>query len=82
MKVLPILLKDGYKVGHKFQYPENTTLVYSNLTPRKSRSAGDAYLGTRLRLELHAAGFFLVDQYAGNRVERRSLEVRDKIRNT
>ena len=40
MKVLPILLKDGYKVGHKFQYPENTTLVYSNLTPRKSRSAG------------------------------------------
>jgi len=37
MKTLPILLKDGYKVGHKFQYPEGTTLVYSNLTPRKSR---------------------------------------------
>lgn len=38
MKVSPILLKDGYKVGHKFQYPANTTLVYSNLTPRKARS--------------------------------------------
>jgi nicotinamide phosphoribosyltransferase len=38
MKTSPILLKDGYKVGHKFQYPEGTTLVYSNLTPRKSRS--------------------------------------------
>ncbi len=37
MKLLPILLKDGYKVGHKFQYPEGTTLVYSNLTPRKAR---------------------------------------------
>ena len=37
MKLSPILLKDGYKVGHKFQYPEGTTLVYSNLTPRKSR---------------------------------------------
>jgi nicotinamide phosphoribosyltransferase len=37
MKTLPILLKDGYKVGHKFQYPTGTTLVYSNLTPRKSR---------------------------------------------
>ena len=37
MKVLPVLLKDGYKVGHKFQYPEGTSLVYSNLTPRKSR---------------------------------------------
>jgi len=39
MKTLsPILLKDGYKVGHKFQYPEGTTLVYSNMTPRKSRT--------------------------------------------
>ncbi|WP_109698220.1 nicotinate phosphoribosyltransferase [Chitinophaga deserti] len=39
MNIAPILLKDGYKVGHKFQYPEGTTLVYSNLTPRKSRDA-------------------------------------------
>jgi nicotinamide phosphoribosyltransferase len=39
MNISPILLKDGYKVGHKFQYPEGTTLVYSNLTPRKSRNA-------------------------------------------
>lgn len=38
MKLLPVLLKDGYKVGHKFQYPEGTTLVYSNLTPRKARN--------------------------------------------
>jgi len=38
MKILPILLKDGYKVGHKFQYPQGTTLVYSNLTPRKARN--------------------------------------------
>lgn len=37
MKILPVLLKDGYKVGHKFQYPADTTTVYSNLTPRKSR---------------------------------------------
>ncbi|GAB3366267.1 nicotinate phosphoribosyltransferase [Arachidicoccus ginsenosidivorans] len=38
MMLSPILLKDGYKVGHKFQYPDGTTLVYSNLTPRKSRN--------------------------------------------
>ncbi|RPE13970.1 nicotinate phosphoribosyltransferase [Chitinophaga lutea] len=38
MTTSPVLLKDGYKVGHKFQYPEGTTLVYSNLTPRKSRN--------------------------------------------
>jgi len=40
MTTSPILLKDGYKVGHKFQYPAGTTLVYSNLTPRKSRNVG------------------------------------------
>ncbi|MHA4809210.1 nicotinate phosphoribosyltransferase [Flavitalea flava] len=38
MRTSPLLLKDGYKVGHKFQYPEGTTLVYSNLTPRTSRN--------------------------------------------
>ena len=37
MRTNPFLLTDYYKVGHTFQYPENTTLVYSNLTPRKSR---------------------------------------------
>lgn len=33
----PLLLTDFYKVSHPFQYPKGTTLVYSNLTPRKSR---------------------------------------------
>jgi nicotinamide phosphoribosyltransferase len=33
----PILLTDGYKVDHRRQYPEGTSLVYSNWTPRKSR---------------------------------------------
>ena len=33
----PLLLTDGYKVDHRRQYPPNTTLVYSNWTPRKSR---------------------------------------------
>ncbi len=37
MRTNPFLLTDYYKVGHVFQYPNNTTLVYSNLTPRKSR---------------------------------------------
>lgn len=39
MKTNPFLLTDYYKVGHIFQYPTGTTLVYSNLTPRKSRNA-------------------------------------------
>jgi nicotinamide phosphoribosyltransferase len=41
---LPVLLKDGYKVGHIFQYPKGTTLVYSNLTPRSSRVEGQDFV--------------------------------------
>lgn len=40
MNINPFLLTDFYKVGHPFQYPKNTTLVYSNLTPRKSLLKG------------------------------------------
>lgn len=36
----PILLTDGYKVDHRRQYPDGTSLVYSNWTPRKSRLEG------------------------------------------
>lgn len=36
----PLLYTDGYKVDHRRQYPEQTTLVYSNWTPRKSRIPG------------------------------------------
>ena len=33
------LLSDGYKLGHNKQYPENTTLVFSNFTPRSDKHA-------------------------------------------
>ena len=33
------LLSDGYKLGHNKQYPENTTLVFSNFTPRSDKYA-------------------------------------------
>lgn len=36
----PLNQIDFYKADHRRQYPEGTTLVYSNLTPRKSRVAG------------------------------------------
>jgi len=36
----PLLLTDGYKADHRRQYPDGTTLVYSNWTPRKSRIEG------------------------------------------
>lgn len=36
----PLLLTDGYKLDHRRQYPEGTSVVYSNWTPRKSRIEG------------------------------------------
>ena len=39
MKINPLLLTDGYKTGHHMQYPECTTLVYSNFTPRSNKYA-------------------------------------------
>jgi nicotinamide phosphoribosyltransferase len=39
MKINPLLLTDGYKTGHHMQYPEGTTLVYSNFTPRSNKYA-------------------------------------------
>lgn len=37
MYLLPMLMKDGYKVDHRNQYPKGTEFVYSNITPRGSR---------------------------------------------
>lgn len=35
----PLLLTDGYKTGHHQQYPQGTSLVYSNFTPRSNKYA-------------------------------------------
>lgn len=37
MSLNPMTLTDGYKIGHKDQYPRGTTRVYSNWTPRGTR---------------------------------------------
>lgn len=38
--MLPILLKDAYKIDHRRQHPQGTQLVYLNFTPRTSRIQG------------------------------------------
>lgn len=40
MRMNPFLMADFYKIGHPFQYPKGTNLVYANLTPRNSRIKG------------------------------------------
>lgn len=40
MNILALLLADFYKIDHISQYPKGIEMVYSNLTPRKSRIKG------------------------------------------
>lgn len=41
-----ILLTDGYKLGHHYQYPEGTEMVYSNWTPRSCKYFPEAGEGS------------------------------------
>lgn len=41
MKINPVLLVDSYKTFHHLMYPNDLTLLYSNMTPRKSRLGTD-----------------------------------------
>lgn len=41
-----LLLTDGYKTSHHKQYPKNTTLVFSNFTPRSDKYAPKSCQGT------------------------------------
>jgi nicotinamide phosphoribosyltransferase len=72
----PALLVDGYKVGHVFQYPEDTTFVYSNLTPRKAHSSllgktdGVMFFGLQYFIEE-----YLVRQFGDNFFSRPLAEV-------
>ena len=62
----PLLLTDFYKVGHKFQYPPGTTLVYSNLTPRRSRMAIDqmVFFGLQYFIQRYLISCFNEDFFA------------------
>jgi nicotinamide phosphoribosyltransferase len=39
-----LLHTDSYKLFHRVQYPDNTTLIYSNFTPRSSRVPGQNHV--------------------------------------
>lgn len=39
-----LLSTDSYKLFHRVQYPDNTTLIYSNFTPRSTRVTGQEHV--------------------------------------
>lgn len=69
MNILPVLLKDGYKAGHKFQYPADTRYIYSNFTPRKSRTGLDecVVFGIQYFLKEYLVNQFQEDFFAFDR---------------
>lgn len=60
----PLMQTDFYKVGHKPQYPEGTTKVYSNLTPRSDRLAN---IPQEYRQGMVFFGMqYVIEDYLGN----------------
>ncbi len=58
---LPVLLTDGYKLGHRTMYPEGIERVLSNLTARSSRVAGQdhvCFFGLQFFLQRYLEGAF------------------------
>lgn len=51
-KVMRLLRTDSYKLSHKDMYPEGTTYVYSNLTPRKAMRGDDYFISFGLQAYL------------------------------
>ena len=75
MKLNPLTAIDFYKADHRRQYPEGTTEVYSNFTPRSGRLAkllytedvsviffGLQYFIKHFLIEVWNEGFFSKDK--------------------
>ena len=74
MKLIPTLLCDFYKVGHRLQYPENTQVVYSTWTPRSGKYAPNIKAVTAFGFQ----GFvkeFLIDYFNDNFFGRDKKEI-------
>lgn len=73
MNINSMFLIDGYKADHRRQYPNGTTQVYSNFTPRKSRIEGvDSIVFFGLQYVIEK---YLVDHFDKNFFYRRKEEV-------
>ena len=86
-----LLLTDGYKTSHHQQYPENTTLVYSNFTPRSNKYAPKGcdevvVFGTQMMMkQIHehfAINFFKTyERFIFSDSKKRIQELKDEVIN-
>lgn len=89
MIISPIFAIDGYKLGHRAQYPNGTTRVYSNFTPRANKYLKSPFFkalrgdeGSPI-LWVGAQTFmlqWLVDEFQNNFFNRDAHEVVEKFR--
>jgi len=76
LRMNPLLLTDGYKLGHKHETPDGTTLTYSNLTPRSSRDGFShaMWFGPQYMMKE-----YLIDGFNENFFSRQVGEVMDEF---
>lgn len=79
MRINPLLLTDGYKLGHKSETPEGTTRTFSNLTPRGSRIGTDYAMWFGLQ---YAVKEYLIDRFNEDFFDRPKDEVMEEINAT
>lgn len=89
MNISPIFAIDGYKLGHRAQYPNGTTRVYSNFTPRANKYLKSPFFkalrgdeGSPI-LWVGAQTFmlqWLVDEFQNNFFKKDAHEVVEKFR--
>lgn len=72
----PLLLTDGYKLGHKSETPTGTTTTFSNLTPRGSRVGTDYSMWFGLQ---YAVKEYLIDRFNRDFFDRPRAEVMEEI---
>lgn len=72
MKINPIFAIDGYKLGHRAQYPEKTTKISGNFTPRSNKHFKSPFFNTKKGSPLIWAGMqpfllqWFVDEFKEN----------------
>lgn len=62
MRLIPTLLCDFYKIGHRQQYPEGTEVVYSTWTPRSNKHLPQAEFAVMFGLQYFMQEY-LVDYF-------------------
>lgn len=69
MNLIPTLLCDFYKIGHRIQYPEGTEVVYSTWTPRSGKHLPGSEYAVTFGMQYFIKEF-LIDFFNKNFFER------------